>query len=256
MPSSVRRRALKALWVRLAVGVRKVITGTDREPIGVQPPDGGASRGVGSPVHQPGAPAQLRYYCPDTAAAICSYGRFEVHSRARNSQASDPTEGEGAEPPRSGDGPIVVARIPVLPTRWITVAAVVVWLVSGAYMFHFGASWHLDLRVYRAAGHALYHGGSPFTTWFTANQLPFTYTPFALLVLSPLAFGRLGLVESGWWLLERGVPHRHRGPGPGGVHDRSRPPGVGGGRADCPGSPRWHSSRCAATSTTARSISS
>jgi len=68
-------------------------------------------------------------------------------------------------------------------------------------MFHFGASWHLDLRVYRAAGHALYHGGSPFTAYFTANRLPFTYTPFALLALSPLAFGRLGLVEAGWWLI-------------------------------------------------------
>jgi len=87
-----------------------------------------------------------------------------------------------------------------VPTRWIALAAIAVWLVSGAYMFHFGASWHLDLRVYRAAGHALYNGGSPFTAYFTANRLPFTYTPFALLALSPLAFGRLGLVEAGWWL--------------------------------------------------------
>jgi alpha-1,2-mannosyltransferase len=103
--------------------------------------------------------------------------------------------------PRSGDRPILVARITALSTRWIALAAVAVWLLSGAYMFHFGASWHLDLRVYRAAGHALYNGGSPFTAYFTANRLPFTYTPFALLALSPLAFGRLGLVETGWWLI-------------------------------------------------------
>ncbi len=76
-----------------------------------------------------------------------------------------------------------------------------VWLLSGAYMLHFGASWHLDLRVYRAAGHALYYGGSPFTAYFTSNHLLFTYTPFALLVLSPLTFGPLGLIETGWWLL-------------------------------------------------------
>ena len=88
-----------------------------------------------------------------------------------------------------------------MPTRWIAAAGVLVWLVSGAYMFHYGAPWHLDLRVYRAAGDALYHGGSPFTAYFTANRLPFTYTPFALLVLSPLALGRLGLVEAGWWLV-------------------------------------------------------
>ncbi len=74
-----------------------------------------------------------------------------------------------------------------------------VWLLSAAYMIRFGGSWHLDLRVYRGAGRSLYHGGSPFTDLFTASQLPFTYTPFALLVLSPLALGALGLVESIWW---------------------------------------------------------
>jgi len=77
----------------------------------------------------------------------------------------------------------------------------VVWLASAAYMVHFGSSWHLDLRVYRAAGDALRHGGSPFTTDFTSDRLPFTYTPFALLVLSLLSFGALGLMEGFWWLL-------------------------------------------------------
>lgn len=96
---------------------------------------------------------------------------------------------------------MLAARIRQLPTRWIAASAIVVWLASGVYMFHFGASWHLDLRVYREAGRALYHGGSPFTTYFTANHLPFTYTPFALVVLSPLSFGRLGLVETLWWLI-------------------------------------------------------
>ncbi len=86
-----------------------------------------------------------------------------------------------------------------MPTRWVTGAAVAVWIVSAAYMIRFGGSWHLDLRVYRGAGSSLYHGGSPFTGLFTASQLPFTYTPFALLVLSPLALGALGLVESVWW---------------------------------------------------------
>ena len=93
-----------------------------------------------------------------------------------------------------------LARIRQTPTAVIAAVAVVVWLASGVYMLHFGATWHLDLRVYREAGHALYHHGSPFTADFTANHLPFTYTPFALLVLSPLALGRLGLVETLWWL--------------------------------------------------------
>jgi alpha-1,2-mannosyltransferase len=93
-----------------------------------------------------------------------------------------------------------LARIRQTPTVVIAAVAAVVWLASGVYMLHFGASWHLDLRVYREAGSALYHHGSPFTSDFTANHLPFTYTPFALLVLSPLSLGRLGLVETLWWL--------------------------------------------------------
>ena len=92
-------------------------------------------------------------------------------------------------------------RIRHVPTQVIAYLAVVAWLVSGAYMLHYGPSWHLDLRVYRDAGNALLHGGSPFTANFTVHQLPFTYTPFALLALTPLAFGSLGLVETLWWLL-------------------------------------------------------
>jgi alpha-1,2-mannosyltransferase len=67
-------------------------------------------------------------------------------------------------------------------------------------MVHFGTHWHLDLRVYRSAGHALFHGGSPFTGFYTESHLPFTYPPFALLVLSPLSLGPLGLIEALWWL--------------------------------------------------------
>jgi alpha-1,2-mannosyltransferase len=92
-------------------------------------------------------------------------------------------------------------RIRQMPTKLIAVGALVAWVVTGAYMLHYGPSWHLDLRVYREAGHALVHGGSPFTANFTVHHLPFTYTPFALLVLLPLAFGSLGLVETLWWLL-------------------------------------------------------
>jgi alpha-1,2-mannosyltransferase len=82
----------------------------------------------------------------------------------------------------------------------VATAAAVVWLVSAGVMFHFGAHWHLDLRVYRSAGHALFHGGRPFKDVFTESHLPFTYPPFALLVLSPLSLGRLGVIEALWWL--------------------------------------------------------
>ncbi len=108
-----------------------------------------------------------------------------------------PTDRQGW-PPGWGRLAAGTARI---PTVWVAAAALVAWAVSAAYMIRFGASWHLDLRVYRAAGHSLFHGGSPYTETFTVSRLPFTYTPFALFVLSPLSLADLGLVEWIWWAL-------------------------------------------------------
>jgi alpha-1,2-mannosyltransferase len=95
----------------------------------------------------------------------------------------------------------VIRRIGSIPTGAIAAVAIVAWCASAFYMLHFGSSWHLDLRVYRAAGHELFAGGDPFIGVFTANKLPFTYPPFALLVLSPLELGPLGLIEGLWWVL-------------------------------------------------------
>lgn len=93
-----------------------------------------------------------------------------------------------------------LARIRATPTWVIAAAATFVWLLSAFGIAYFGSRWHLDLRVYRAAGHALYHGGSPFKDFFTESHLPFTYPPFALLVLSPLSLGPLDPIEALWWL--------------------------------------------------------
>jgi len=101
----------------------------------------------------------------------------------------------------NGIWPSRLRRTSAIPTGAIAVAAVVVWTASALYMLHFGSTWHLDLRVYRAADHKLFAGGNPFEGLFTANRLPFTYPPFALVVLSPLAFGPLGLIEALWWSL-------------------------------------------------------
>ncbi len=79
--------------------------------------------------------------------------------------------------------------------------AIVSWLVAGAYMFWFAARWQLDLQVYRSAGRMLFAGGNPFDSLFTRIRLPFTYPPFALLVLSPFSFGSIGVIETIWWLL-------------------------------------------------------
>jgi alpha-1,2-mannosyltransferase len=90
---------------------------------------------------------------------------------------------------------------PIARTPIIGMLAAIVWIASGFYMWHFGRAWHLDLRVYRDAARSFLDHGSPFLSRFTSNHLPFTYTPFALLMLIPLSFGPLGLVEGAWWLV-------------------------------------------------------
>jgi len=85
-------------------------------------------------------------------------------------------------------------------SNWVLGAAIVVWAFIGFYLAHWGAGWALDLRVYRAAGHSLYDHGAPYSSLFTASRLPFTYPPFALLVLSPLSLGPLAVIKGLWWL--------------------------------------------------------
>jgi len=88
-----------------------------------------------------------------------------------------------------------------VPTWVPAIIGAAVWLLVAAYMLRWGASWNLDLRVYRAAGQALFHHGAPYSSVFTASRLQFTYPPFALVVLSPLSLGPLRLVEVIWWLV-------------------------------------------------------
>jgi alpha-1,2-mannosyltransferase len=87
---------------------------------------------------------------------------------------------------------------------WTTVVgtiAALVWIASALRLLEFGRTWFLDLRVYRDAARSLLDHGSPFRSRFTSYHLPFTYPPFALLVLIPLSFGPLALIEGAWWLV-------------------------------------------------------
>jgi alpha-1,2-mannosyltransferase len=86
-------------------------------------------------------------------------------------------------------------------TRTLALMAAVVWLCLGAYMLRWGRTWNLDLRVYRGAGQAWLHGAKPYLLLFTGRHLAFTYPPFALIALLPLAWGPLRMVETIWWLL-------------------------------------------------------
>jgi alpha-1,2-mannosyltransferase len=82
---------------------------------------------------------------------------------------------------------------------WLLGGAVAGWALIAFYLVHWGRRWALDLRVYRAAGASLYDHGAPYVSLFTRYRLPFTYPPFALIVLSPLSLGRVGLVMGLWW---------------------------------------------------------
>jgi alpha-1,2-mannosyltransferase len=99
----------------------------------------------------------------------------------------------------STTGPM--GRVRGLSTRSIALAASLLWLGVGGYTLRWGRTWDLDLRVYRGAGRALLHGGNPYLLSFTGQHLAFTYPPFALMVLTPLAWGPLWLVETLWWIV-------------------------------------------------------
>ncbi|HEV3162438.1 MAG TPA: glycosyltransferase 87 family protein, partial [Isosphaeraceae bacterium] len=78
----------------------------------------------------------------------------------------------------------------------------ILWLGIGWYLLRWGRTWDVDLQVYRRAGHALLSGGgNPYLLSFTSHRLSFTYPPFALIVLSPLAWGPLGTAETIWWIV-------------------------------------------------------
>jgi alpha-1,2-mannosyltransferase len=91
------------------------------------------------------------------------------------------------------------------PTWAFVVAGPLLWIGAAVYEVHYGQGWFLDLRLYRAAGSALYAGRPVYSLDFTEIHLGFTYPPFALLVLSPLSEGPLGLVEALWWTVDAGV---------------------------------------------------
>lgn len=129
-----------------------------------------------------------------------------LHTLARSREASQGLAEDQRVAEAAHEASAARARSPGSEHRsisWtpvIAVSAMVVWLASAFYMWHFGRTWHLDLRVYRAAGRALLDHGTPFRSLFTVNHLPFTYPPFGLLALTPLSLGPLGLVEGAWWL--------------------------------------------------------
>ncbi|HEV3281003.1 MAG TPA: glycosyltransferase 87 family protein [Acidimicrobiales bacterium] len=92
-------------------------------------------------------------------------------------------------------------RSPPRPNR----AAPLPYLVAGlagagivAYLIIWGRRYGLDLKVYRGSVQAWHRGLNPYDGTYTASRLDFTYPPFALLVLSALAWGSFAVTQ---WLL-------------------------------------------------------
>ncbi|MGH9081387.1 MAG: glycosyltransferase 87 family protein [Acidimicrobiales bacterium] len=96
-------------------------------------------------------------------------------------------------PPRSPSRP----RLP----PWPYVAAVAAGAGIVIYLIIWGRRYGLDLEVYRGSVQAWHRGLDPYDGTFTASRLDFTYPPFALLVLSALAWGSFALTQWLLWVL-------------------------------------------------------
>jgi alpha-1,2-mannosyltransferase len=83
-------------------------------------------------------------------------------------------------------------------TSWSYVIAVVAALTLIAYLLVWGRRYGLDLTVYRNAVSSWRSGQNPYLLTFTQRSLPFTYPPFAMLVLLPLTWVSFPVAQ---WIL-------------------------------------------------------
>jgi len=77
-------------------------------------------------------------------------------------------------------------------------------LLVGAYLAVWGHSYGLDLSVYRDASLSWRHGHNPYLSRFTVHSLPFTYPPFALLLLAPSTLVSFHVAQVSLWTLSIG----------------------------------------------------
>jgi len=77
-------------------------------------------------------------------------------------------------------------------------AAVLGLALLGGYLGVWGRHYGLDLLVYRDSVSAWLSGADPYLRTFTASHLSFTYPPFALPALTPLAWGAFRAMQ---WVL-------------------------------------------------------
>ena len=97
-------------------------------------------------------------------------------------------------------GPLTARLRRVWPTWAVLLVAVAAWVVAALLTLHWGGSSNFDLRIYRDAERTL-SGNHTYSIHFSRAHLRFTYPPFALLLLSPLASVPVVALEVAWWLL-------------------------------------------------------
>jgi len=77
----------------------------------------------------------------------------------------------------------------------------VLMVAAAVYLAHWGRAYGLDLRVYRDGIASWRTGHNPYDGVFTTRHLHFTYPPFALVALSPLAWAPFAATQIMLWAL-------------------------------------------------------
>jgi alpha-1,2-mannosyltransferase len=83
-------------------------------------------------------------------------------------------------------------------TSWPYVIATCAAIAAIVYLSVWGRRYGLDLKVYRDSVSFWRSGKNPYIATFTQKRLPFTYPPFALLVLAPFTWPSFLIAQ---WLL-------------------------------------------------------
>jgi alpha-1,2-mannosyltransferase len=83
---------------------------------------------------------------------------------------------------------------------WPYVVATCAAIAAIVYLSVWGPRYGLDLKVYRDSVISWRSGKNPYLATFTQKRLPFTYPPFALLVLAPFAWVCFPIAQWILWL--------------------------------------------------------
>ena len=89
----------------------------------------------------------------------------------------------------------------VAPPSLTYVVTGVLMVAAAVYLVRWGRAYGLDLRVYRAGIASWRSGHNPYGGVFTTHHLLFTYPPFALVALSPLAWAPFAATQILLWAL-------------------------------------------------------